>query len=620
MNWYQKHKSRLLQKKSSVSTKLIQTKKGAKARQARRKPYTLSATVLMHNGGMIYELTLIGRFLYFLYNLGFSVEYVFVKIFRNIGIFAKIAGDFFAEMLGNFLGRIVGLVRYAMREFNAPFTTIVRAVSTISDIFSKEKHYGSTHMRVRLIGYIKTGIKKHLHLTSNPFCYILPAAALVVFAYTATTIFNYDYVLQVSNNDLALGYIENAKTMDSARMVVNERIQYQGSENTWQVNPAYNISVAQALPTDVETQDISTLANNLILSSGEDIQESTGLFVDGEFYGATQDRIQLETDINTLLNGYQRSMNDSTISFVQDVEMVDGLFLQSSIVEHNQLQGLINSSTGETIEAYTVVEGDTAADIAARFSITTGELSSLNPTVDFEELEAGTNLNVKRENTFLTVKEVQQIVYEEVIEFETEQSSASDLPMGTVKTVVEGVDGLNIITADVIYIDGVQTSIEIVSTEIVTEPVTEVIEVGTALGSGGIDYEGPALGSGAMIWPTGPGTGGVSRGFTGVYAHNGIDIWGAVGTPIYAVDSGVVVLVEYGSYGYGIQVMVDHGNGVRTRYAHNSSLNVQLGDTVVQGQQIAGMGSTGNSTGSHLHFEVIVNGTTVNPGPYIGYG
>ncbi len=619
MNFYQKHKARLLQKKSSITTKLIQNKKTAKAQQAKRKPSGLSAVVLMHNGGMVYELSFIGRLLHFLYNLGFSVEYLLVKIFRNIGIFAKIAGDFFAEMLGNFFGRFVGLIRYAMREFNAPFATVIRAVSTISDIFTKEKHYGSTHMRIRLIGYIRTGIKKHLHLTSNPFCYILPAAALVVFIYTATTIFNYDYVLQVSNNNLALGYIENAKTMDSARMVVNERIQYQGSETTWEVKPSYNISVAQALPTDIETQDISTLANNLILSSGEDIQESTGLFVDGEFYGATQDRIQLENDINGLLNTYQRSRDDSTISFVQEVEMVDGLFLQSSIVEHNQLQGLINSTTGETIEEYTVAEGDTATNIAANFSITTGELISLNPDVDFDELEEGSTLNVKRENTFLTVKEVQQIVYEEVIEYETEQKSAANKPMGTVSTLVEGVDGLNVITADVVYIDGVQTSIDIVSTEVVTEPVTEVIEIGTALGSGGINYEGPALGSGAMIWPTGPGTGGVSRGFTGVRAHNGIDIWGAIGTPIYAVDSGVVVLVEYGSYGYGIQVMVDHGNGIRTRYAHNSSLNVQLGDTVVQGQQIAGMGSTGNSTGSHLHFEVILNGTTVDPGPYIGY-
>ncbi len=616
MKLYHKNKFKeITSQTSKIFTKLRPSKKSKVQKSSNT--FIGNGILTLQNGSMLYELSLFGRFTHTLYELGFVVEYFFVKMFRSLKVFSKVVGDFLAEILGRFFGRFFGLLSYAAREFSAPFATIIRAIKTVSDINAKEKHYGSTHLSVRIKGYILTGIKKHLHLTSNPFCYVLPLASLAVFIYTAYTIFGYSFVLEVSNNNLTLGYIDNAKTMDSARTMVTERIQYQGVESTWKLEPEYTISIAEALPKNIETQDIATLANNLILSSGQDIQEGTGLFVDGQFYGATQDRIQLETDINGLLESYQRSKTDSTIGFLQEIEMVDGLFLQTSIVEHNELQDLINSSTDETTLTYIVQPGDTASSIAAAFSITTGELLALNPNIDFDNLTEGNPLTVTLSSSFLTVEEVQPLVFEETVAYQTERKSVSSLPMGQVNTVVEGVDGRNLITANVVYIDGVQTSVELVSTEVLEEPVNEVIEVGTALGSGGISYEGPALGSGSMVWPTGPGTGGVSRGFSGVYAHNGIDIWGAVGTPIYAADSGVVVSAVYGTYGYGIQLVIDHGNGYMTRYAHNSALNVQLGDTVTQGQQIAGMGSTGNSTGSHLHFEVILNGTTVDPAPYI---
>ena len=111
-------------------------------------------------------------------------------------------------------------------------------------------------------------------------------------------------------------------------------------------------------------------------------------------------------------------------------------------------------------------------------------------------------------------------------------------------------------------------------------------------------------GSGAFGWPTGGGVR-ISRGFAGQYpAHNGVDIAGPIGTPIYASDDGVVTLAKYTNVGYGVYLIVDHGNGYQTVYAHCSKLLVGYGEQVKKGQMIAKMGSTGNSTGSHLHFEI----------------
>jgi murein DD-endopeptidase MepM/ murein hydrolase activator NlpD len=97
--------------------------------------------------------------------------------------------------------------------------------------------------------------------------------------------------------------------------------------------------------------------------------------------------------------------------------------------------------------------------------------------------------------------------------------------------------------------------------------------------------------------------------------HTGIDIGIATGTPIYAMSEGKVIISTYSS-GYGNTVVIDHGGGISSLYAHNSKLLVGAGQTVKKGQMIAKAGSTGRSTGPHLHFEVRKNGTPINPVPY----
>ncbi len=106
--------------------------------------------------------------------------------------------------------------------------------------------------------------------------------------------------------------------------------------------------------------------------------------------------------------------------------------------------------------------------------------------------------------------------------------------------------------------------------------------------------------------------------FTGVQTlHGGIDFAAGYGTPIYAALDGTVVLVRYASTGYGYYVMLDHGGSFTTLYAHCSSISVYEGQSVTAGQQIAAVGSTGKSTGNHLHFEISINGEKQNPRSYL---
>lgn len=115
-----------------------------------------------------------------------------------------------------------------------------------------------------------------------------------------------------------------------------------------------------------------------------------------------------------------------------------------------------------------------------------------------------------------------------------------------------------------------------------------------------------------MVWPAGVRT--ITQYYS--WRHTATDIAGPVGTPIYAADSGTIELEGWGR-GYGNQIVINHGGGKKTRYAHLSKFYVEKGEKVTKGQAIAAMGSTGNSTGPHLHFEVIINSVKYNPLNYI---
>jgi len=126
-------------------------------------------------------------------------------------------------------------------------------------------------------------------------------------------------------------------------------------------------------------------------------------------------------------------------------------------------------------------------------------------------------------------------------------------------------------------------------------------------------YEG-AYGTGTFIWPT---TATHISGYQYSGIHPAIDIGGAIGNAIFASDSGVVVYAGWSNYGYGYMIVIDHGSGWQSAYAHLSAVAVTCGQSVYQGGYIGALGSTGNSSGPHIHFELVYYGAKPNPLDYL---
>ena len=149
-------------------------------------------------------------------------------------------------------------------------------------------------------------------------------------------------------------------------------------------------------------------------------------------------------------------------------------------------------------------------------------------------------------------------------------------------------------------------------------PITpRTLPVGKYYGSGycnTVSNDGP-ISEGNFIWPTESST---ISGYTwNPPIHEAIDIGNSEGDPIYASDAGVIVYSGWSEYGYGNLVVIDHGNGWQTTYAHLLSIHVECGDKVYQGDIIGELGNTGNSYEPHLHFEMSFNGTNYNPLDYV---
>lgn len=217
-------------------------------------------------------------------------------------------------------------------------------------------------------------------------------------------------------------------------------------------------------------------------------------------------------------------------------------------------------------------------------------------------------------NSLSVVTEMRQVT-DVVIPYKSTVQKTNEQIVGYSAVAVAGVSGVNRVTQDVVMVNGEVQSCVDVNTEVVIAPVNEVVVKGTAKTLASAKQKQQAHSAG-FIFPLPAVKWKVSSYYGDGRNHKGVDICANSGTSIFAVADGKVVYSGWkGDYGYC--VIIEHANGTRTLYAHARQLCCSVGDTVSQGDVIALVGTTGQSTGNHVHFEVIVSGRNVDPAPYI---
>lgn len=258
---------------------------------------------------------------------------------------------------------------------------------------------------------------------------------------------------------------------------------------------------------------------------------------------------------------------------------------------------------------YAVKEGDVLGQIANDHDMSLKQLLELNPGLEEDSLlKIGQELNVTILEPLIEVVVDKEVFKKEEIPFKKEVVEDSTMFKGDNKVKQEGKDGLKEVVYAISEINGVIQKKEAMSENIVTEPTPHILIKGTKVI--------PSRGDGTFAWPAVGGYISSKQGKRWGKLHKGIDIARPSERTIKAADNGKVKSAGW-SGGYGNKVVIDHQNGFETVYAHLADITVNVGQTVSKGTKIGTMGSTGNSTGVHLHFEIYKNGSLENPLNYI---
>ncbi len=285
--------------------------------------------------------------------------------------------------------------------------------------------------------------------------------------------------------------------------------------------------------------------------------------------------------------GFEVKAGDKTIAFVTD-------------------KNVVSTATDARLASFNVKGAECKSSFTEELTVKPAYFHIEKLTSDADVKTAIDTLNVK---TVAVTKKVYTVKYDTI----TKKDSSKNAGYQSVLT--KGVNGSKQTTEQVTYLNGVAVSEPVVSDVVLEYPIDQVLLIGTK--NVYISYAPQNASTSGFKWPL--SVRGVLSSDYGPRTrdyHYGIDLAVPEGTSIIAVKGGRVIEASYDN-SYGYYVLIDHGNGVKTRYAHNKRNVVSVGQTVSAGQLIALSGNTGNSSGPHLHFEVIINGNRVNPGYYI---
>ncbi len=431
----------------------------------------------------------------------------------------------------------------------------VRADVTKARQRMKEPDAGHGWQRLRTWAVLPVlAVRRHRRLWKALWNVAAPITAVVVLVITVWYWKQANFVLSLEYDGKTFGYIADEATYTAAVAAVESMVIDADDSFSAQRSSRMVLKVDG----EAELLDAQAVSELILQEVSESLTETAGLYVDGRFVGALP-RQTLERLMTASLA--KRSADaEKTVRFFATIDIVEGLYPVSSV--------------------------STEAEMSTYLDILPVQVSH------FESY-------------------TERVSYETVVVWDE-----SKLP-GQNVTTVQGKDGEQRVTVEVITVNGKEQYRAVSSTEMIVEPVNEVIVKG---GSEEVEI-GDGVATGRFVWPL-PYTKVISSPFASRWGsfHGAIDISnGRVsGKPIIASDGGTVIEAGWHN-SYGNYVLIDHGNGFKTRYAHCSSLNVKAGQKVAQGEYIANVGNTGYSFGAHLHFEIILNGQLVDPMKYVEY-
>lgn len=499
-----------------------------------------------------------------------------------------------------------------------------KGISYFKEIISPLKGLTWKDILVRGVDYVKSLTRKQRIIAG------LVAGSILIGGTVLTThyVTNLNTIYRVYVDGKEIGVISNGNDLENwldeqlntqvkkypqllvhfdKKVYYKEDSEYKGVTNNKAVFDYLNKNVHMVAKAEALVVDGKVLA----YATDEKAIDNTINYIKSLYSGKPANRpdgVLTASTSNQPVTGQSTSLpGDPYVTIKENVQTVATNISPDQVLNNDQLLQLLQKGELEP-KKYTVQAGDTISTIAKKFSIKQSQLISMNPQISSGVIKPGQVLNVEALTPKLTILSTSQEDATEVMAAPVEVRSDSSLYKGDEKVISSGTDGKRQVKYFVVKENGNVINKQVLKEVVINQPSKRIIVRGTKVKSD--------RGTGLFRMPA---FGYISSGYgyRGSEFHKGIDIaGGGYGSPIVAADNGRVISAGWNG-GYGNCIIIDHGNGFRTLYGHMSSLNVSVGKVVQRGELIGKKGSTGQSTGVHLHFEVHKNGAVVNPMSYL---
>lgn len=539
--------------------------------------------------------------------LGFSVVHslravlglggrILLGFLRMVWYMLRQAGSFFA-----LVGRTIA---GSFREHN-------RSAQEEAGRIRSARKEGRGAVFLRILRFVGMYIFGEHGILRTGFNYILPVLSIGFFAAVLRYGLGLEYAISVVCNGQELGMISSESEFERAEEEVQKRVSAGNMDMDLEFHPAYTLKIVSDSDQYV---DARTIADRLLENSVDALTKAYGVYVDGEFIGAVVDPEEISNKMDSLLAEYAFTLDDlvNEIYYTKEITYEEGLYLSESVSSSKDVLDILTDVQWED-GRYVVQKLDTFDLVAAKYHMSPEELQELNPSVKGNP-RPGTTLRVRIPNRYIPIAYTRTLTVTSYIDYSTMEVETAALNLGKRRLLSKGVMGEKTAEVLVTYINGVEEMREQLSSVVTKEPVPEQIGIGTYTpqpASTSTVIEG----NGMFGWPINGGS--ISDYFISDRNHKGLDIAAPFGTEIYAAEAGTVTRAGWNTGGYGNFVIIDHGDGYSTLYGHCSSVVCYAGQQVEKGQLIAYVGSTGNSTGNHCHFEVMINNICTDPCNYL---
>ncbi|WP_438313937.1 peptidoglycan DD-metalloendopeptidase family protein [Sporosarcina sp. FA9] len=401
--------------------------------------------------------------------------------------------------------------------------------------------------------------------------------------------------------EAATKYVDQSLSIGSNLTVVQERVFTAGADDALVLD-----KISELL--SVQADAIGLYIDNELVLNLKDISDYNEVIRELKLQAVTEDELSAyelqklsSTPIPPLKENETRLAN---IIISSEIDTKKEQVKPEDIMTVNDAITYLNKGTLEE-KKYSIQAGDHVGKIANNYNMPTAKLLEINPGLTPETiLRIGDELSITAVEPFLEVEVHYETKSVQLIKHEHTKEEDNSTYKGVTKLKQEGSDGKKEITELIRKKNGQVVGKSVIEENILTEAKDQITIVGTKVT--------PSRGVGTFMWPAAGGYVSSQMGRRWGRSHDGIDIARPSSFTIKASDNGVVKFAGWDST-YGNKVIINHNNGYETLYAHLSAINVKVGQILPQGASLGVMGSTGRSTGVHLHFEVRKNGSLVNP-------